>query len=223
MAQWFVIRDGQERGPFDDATLKQLASSGKLRPQDQIRRSDSSAPYVAKDIKGLFANTKEAPPPIPAVTDPPPSTPAPSKKTPSVAENWKSMSLVKKLLVAGGLMLPLFGAMRGCAQSSRGVITFAERVDPRTMKTFREGKTFSPGIVQLIIRTRKPFGDTRVIVYGRAHEESQWSVVKEETVDASWTMLATPIVLGDPGKYDVKATNSGGKVIAQSVVEITGR
>lgn len=218
-----MIREGQERGPFDDSTLKQLASSGKLRPQDQIRRSDSTATHLAKDIKGLFANPTESPPPVRAATEPPPAMPAPTKKTPSIAENWKSMPLVKKILVAGGLMVPLFGAMRGCAQSGSGAITFAERVDPRTMETFREGKKFSPGIVQLIIRARKPFGDTRVIVYGRVHDESQWTVVKEETVDASWTMLATPIMLGDPGKYDVKATNSRGKVIAQSVVEITGR
>ncbi|MFN5756144.1 MAG: DUF4339 domain-containing protein, partial [Planctomycetia bacterium] len=43
MAEWYVIRGAEERGPYDDAKLKQLATSGRLRQDDKIRRSDSTA------------------------------------------------------------------------------------------------------------------------------------------------------------------------------------
>lgn len=55
MAQWHIIRDGNEHGPFDDAKLKKLASSGKLKPDDLVRRDDATTVKMAKEIKGLFA------------------------------------------------------------------------------------------------------------------------------------------------------------------------
>ena len=222
MAEWYVIRGAEERGPYDDAKLKQLATSGRLRQDDKIRRSDSAATHLAQDVRGLFA--VEMPPlavPETSRPTPPPTTPAASAK-PTVAQNWKAMPLWKKALAIGGICIPLMNGMRGCAQAGGGVgrITFAEKIDPQTMETFREGTRFRPGWVNLIVRAGRPFGDTKVIIYGRAHEEQQWRVIKEETVDAEWDTVALPFMLGDAGKYDVKATTSKGKLLAQSVVEI---
>jgi hypothetical protein len=54
MAQWYVIRGDQERGPFDDSQLKELASSGKLKTDHLIRRDGSQRKYLTKNVKGLF-------------------------------------------------------------------------------------------------------------------------------------------------------------------------
>ena len=54
MAQWFLVRDDREQGPFDDAQLRKLVADGFLIPDDFIRRDGWSAAVPAKDIKGLF-------------------------------------------------------------------------------------------------------------------------------------------------------------------------
>ena len=65
MAEWFVVRKGKEHGPFQDAQLKSLATSGKLKEEDQVRRSDQKSTVAAKSIGGLFgpALSLESPPP----------------------------------------------------------------------------------------------------------------------------------------------------------------
>jgi hypothetical protein len=40
MAKWFYLTDGQPTGPIEPAALKQLATSGRLKPTDKIRRED---------------------------------------------------------------------------------------------------------------------------------------------------------------------------------------
>lgn len=76
MAQdWFIIRDGKETGPFTAQQLKQMVVSGKLQPDDKVRRSDMKTAIRAGSIKGLFASveataTKSSPPP-PTATAPP--------------------------------------------------------------------------------------------------------------------------------------------------------
>ncbi|HET6574114.1 MAG TPA: GYF domain-containing protein [Fimbriiglobus sp.] len=65
--QWFVVRGDREEGPYTGRQLKQLAASGKLKPDDQVRRGDVETVRRAKDIKGLFP----APPPVPADADRP--------------------------------------------------------------------------------------------------------------------------------------------------------
>jgi hypothetical protein len=68
--------------------------------------------------------------------------------------------------------------------------------------------------------SRKTIQGHHVIIYGRSHDEQQWRVIDEQTVDAAWDTVAVPFMLADPGKYDVKATTSKGTILAQSVVEI---
>ena len=71
MAQWFLVQDEKEQGPFDDAQLRKLAAEGKLNASDVVRRNDSQTGVPAKKIKGLFAQpasdkaigTKRPPPP----------------------------------------------------------------------------------------------------------------------------------------------------------------
>ena len=72
MAKWYVVHGDQERGPFEDAQLKEFAATGKLKPDHQIRRDVSTTTRMAKDIKGLFPSNlreridqKQIPPPLP--------------------------------------------------------------------------------------------------------------------------------------------------------------
>lgn len=62
MAKWYVQKGGVELGPFENAQVKHLASSGKLKPEDVVRRDDQQVGRKASDIKGLWTNgaTKES-------------------------------------------------------------------------------------------------------------------------------------------------------------------
>ncbi len=73
---WFIVRDAKENGPYTAQQLKQMAASGKLHPDDKVRRSDMKAATKASTIKGLFAPvepapTKSAPSPATATAPPP--------------------------------------------------------------------------------------------------------------------------------------------------------
>jgi len=54
MAMWFYLADGHEIGPHTSAALKQLADSGRLKPNGKVRREDLAKWYLAKQVKGLF-------------------------------------------------------------------------------------------------------------------------------------------------------------------------
>lgn len=58
MAKWHVIRGGKEHGPFEDAQLKKLAATGKLKRDDLVRQTDATTACTAESIKGLFPSEK---------------------------------------------------------------------------------------------------------------------------------------------------------------------
>ena len=60
--QWFVVRGGKEEGPYTSQQLKQMASSGRLQPNDQVRRADVETVRQANAIKGLFPERETSPP-----------------------------------------------------------------------------------------------------------------------------------------------------------------
>ncbi len=93
---WFVVRDGREEGPYSGTALKEMAASGKLRPDDQVRRGDVETVRRAKDIKGLFP----APPPSPADPD------RPARKSGDGDEAQRAAAKRKKVvLLASGVGL----------------------------------------------------------------------------------------------------------------------
>ncbi len=53
-AGWIIKRNDKENGPFSPQQLKQLASSGKLKPEHLIRKEPGGKFQPAKSIKGLF-------------------------------------------------------------------------------------------------------------------------------------------------------------------------
>jgi hypothetical protein len=54
LQQWFVIRGGQQYGPFSPRRLRELAASGKIMPDDLLRRADMDRATPARRINGLF-------------------------------------------------------------------------------------------------------------------------------------------------------------------------
>ena len=122
MAKWYVVRGDQERGPFEDAQLKEFAASGKLKPDHQIRRDGSDTARPAKNIKGLFPSkireqfdNKQIPPPLPdskatptkqeSETASPPPQPTPS-------------NLGKNIGAVCGILVLFMGGVRGCLQAT---------------------------------------------------------------------------------------------------------
>ncbi|MBN9519448.1 DUF4339 domain-containing protein [bacterium] len=53
-SNWFVVRGGEERGPFSAQRLKEMATAGEIRPQDGVRREDMPSARPASSVKGLF-------------------------------------------------------------------------------------------------------------------------------------------------------------------------
>jgi hypothetical protein len=61
MAKWFYLTGGQPTGPIEPAALKQLATTGRLKPTDKVRREDMAEWYEAKQVKGLFPSAVDQP------------------------------------------------------------------------------------------------------------------------------------------------------------------
>ncbi|MAT13951.1 MAG: hypothetical protein CMJ46_01620 [Planctomyces sp.] len=58
--EWYYQRDGEEIGPVPFEQIKDLAQSGQLSPEDQIRDAVSGMLLPAKSIGGLFPATSTA-------------------------------------------------------------------------------------------------------------------------------------------------------------------
>ncbi len=104
--------------------------------------------------------------------------------------------------------------------SGGGTITFAEHVDPGTLKTANEGTCFSAGWVHFLVRAKEAFGDTKLIAYVRIHGTEAWHTVDEWTVDPMWDVFAKPILLDAVGTYDIKVINGKGNTIATGTVQV---
>ncbi len=85
MAQWFIVRDGKETGPFSSGQLKDLAIKGLVVATDLVRRDDMKTASTAGKVKGLFSVTpvqpksvaEAEPPPIVLEAPPEPFQPSP--------------------------------------------------------------------------------------------------------------------------------------------------
>lgn len=105
MAQqtWFVVRGGNEEGPYTGQQLKQMAASGKLRPNDKIRRSDVETARPASAVRGLFPEGEAAGPTQPKSSD----ADQPQSQRPS-SRRWiiiGSVVAAVLFLSCGGLMV----------------------------------------------------------------------------------------------------------------------
>jgi hypothetical protein len=71
--QWYYAQQGQRQGPVAEEQLKQLASSGQLKPTDKVWKQGMAAWQAVSQIPGLFPFiASDEPPPIPSDPSPPP-------------------------------------------------------------------------------------------------------------------------------------------------------
>jgi hypothetical protein len=140
MAEWFVVRKGKEHGPFQDAQLKSLATSGKLKEEDQVRRSDQKSTVAAKSIGGLFgpALSLESTPPAPA---------SPPAATPKKSGIWMKVVYFLMFCVIVGQVLKMIGLMTG-KQSEQQVVSRDEPEKVDTITTLTKKKV-DPGPLTL--------------------------------------------------------------------------
>lgn len=73
MRQWYYAQQDQQKGPVDEATLKQLAASGTVRPEDLLWTEGMKEWVPARRLGNLFpaplASPPVLPPPLPAPTN----------------------------------------------------------------------------------------------------------------------------------------------------------
>ena len=53
MAQWFVVRGGEEQGPLAGQQLKEMATTRELSTTNLVRREDMKAPRQAPRRQGV--------------------------------------------------------------------------------------------------------------------------------------------------------------------------
>lgn len=80
MANWYYKHANVEVGPVQASELRQLAGTGKLLPNDEVKRDDMPAWVPANRVKGLFGKdgTQSGPPPVVATPNATPAEPPPS-------------------------------------------------------------------------------------------------------------------------------------------------
>jgi antitoxin component YwqK of YwqJK toxin-antitoxin module len=59
MAKWYIKRNNKTVGPFDAARLKRLASEGKVKPDDMVRRDDQDSWNKAESLTGFLVVLKQ--------------------------------------------------------------------------------------------------------------------------------------------------------------------
>jgi hypothetical protein len=75
MAQWFIARGKAKDGPSTAAQLKELATQGRIKPNDMLHKDGMPKWVGASQLKGLLPAAQSAPPPLPV---PPPPQVAPA-------------------------------------------------------------------------------------------------------------------------------------------------
>ncbi len=64
--EWYMQKDGRKHGPISGRKLRQLASTGKIKPEDLIQKKGMTEWQPAKNLTGLFPKqSKVTPPPLP--------------------------------------------------------------------------------------------------------------------------------------------------------------
>src|SRR4051812_28429193 len=110
MSKWFYLVDGEATGPIESASLKSLADSGLLKPQDKVRREDSAEWLQARQIMGLFtAIQSTAPPQLPKSVEPSvESSDRPEPNTTTKANRTFKWAIIS-LGIAGCVVFSLMG------------------------------------------------------------------------------------------------------------------
>lgn len=236
-------------GPMSSVQLRQLLAAGKLLRDDLVYQEGAQSWVPVGTVPHFFPPARPAiQPALPALpaTDSVPMQlapqPMPAAATPLLGPSSTARNIVlilgggilALLLVCAGIVTLALFVGRGSSgpagppraptvvlpSAQPGTITFAEFVDSRTFATRNEGREFSTGWVWILVRSGKPFGDTRMVISYRESDSAVSTVLTEAAIDPNWDSAADRIRLILPGTYVITATNSRGELIAQDVVRI---
>ena len=193
----------------------------------QLTMPDSSLVAAAEEV-ALPAEAPGSPPFDFLESSPASSTPHRSSSSFKKPARKKSSWPLWLRFTAGGfaVLFLVCGGLRGCSSGGGegpyggGTITFAEKVDPKTMQATNEGTEFSTGWVALMVRGRKAFGDRTLAAHGRIHGADAWHDLEKWTVDPAWDTCAKPILLDAEGMFDIRVLNGKGDVVASGTVHI---
>ncbi|MEQ8853577.1 DUF4339 domain-containing protein [Gimesia sp.] len=89
--QWYYEINGKRRGPVDSKTLKQLATSGRLKPTDLVWTDGKDEWKPARIVVGLFPESVVPPPPPVQKKSSVPPPPPPLKKQKPVSPSAESV------------------------------------------------------------------------------------------------------------------------------------
>lgn len=103
MANWYYQKNDTQHGPITGRQLKELADSGRLHPDDKVKKDGMEKWTTAKNVKGLFQRTpKPTEPPLVRQRTEVPVNPA---------EPTGSKKAFPKLLIAGVAALVFIGVL----------------------------------------------------------------------------------------------------------------
>jgi hypothetical protein len=221
-ANWHYANGGEKHGPITASQLKELATTGKLSPDDLVWREDMKEWRKASTVKGLFPEDHATT----LSVSPPQSSRVESTQQQSIWEQpvvitllfiifwpagayllWKKLngksgtpvtvpSIPKKwLFIGGGSMaaLMVFGTILIVMQTSASRKEIAEAA-----RLWEQGKhNEAVAIYQSVITSRGPFipSDQKPLVYGRVIDHLTESGRQQEArhVLENLNKLATPV------------------------------
>jgi hypothetical protein len=120
MANWHVKRNEKTFGPFNSDQLKKLADSGKIKPEDLLKRENQENWVRACEIKGLglearhIPNKTLSPPPLIENTPTPPPLPSAVNETQKTPSNQPL-----SILVSLGFLIAIFMCFQYGMSSSK--------------------------------------------------------------------------------------------------------
>tara|TARA_R100001132_G_C3275839_1_gene100054 strand:- start:20077 stop:20787 length:711 start_codon:yes stop_codon:yes gene_type:complete len=179
--QWHIKRANKEHGPVSGEQLRNLASTGKLRPTDYVKKVESDDWKQASSISGLFTKPemRTTPPKLPPsqltiVRKPQLTITEPNAER----KRWSLKGIVGLGIVCFGFFILCAGIFGGNAGSRPETITAESQTgitENRTNNTEkRESKGFAPPLDSVTIsRLRKGMvkSNVRRIVGGKPQHE----------------------------------------------------
>jgi len=115
-AQWFVVIDGTEAGPYSPGKIKELAEDGQVGPETPVKRTGMKGFVPAKQIRGLLpSSTPNSSAPSPR------SQPQPGRSAPR-----KSPKAMVPLVIGTGSLILIIALIMGVAGAGKHKASTAE-------------------------------------------------------------------------------------------------
>jgi len=126
-ADWYVSQHGRQLGPFSSGQLQEMASAGKLKPDDLVTQAGGSKWTPAKQVKGLTfiaaLAVQSMPAPLPSQLPLLPTNPGPAVIVTSGSRSHPSnrtVAVIVGAVVAGMVLLGCLGVSTLFVLGSRG-------------------------------------------------------------------------------------------------------